>query len=634
MTRARTRPSPTRAAVWRASSSIDAARPMLPWAMAVCARQTSAHASAQSSPASPGEGHGLVLGRGRLVDPALPPLGHAAVDDAEDAALPHPCVVPERDRLLQRPLCTGDVAEDERVDAGGLEEPRSNDALGLPARQSTLQPPVGLGARTLEGPEPRELRGELDAESDVGAADRPLERRPQVRHLGPELRERRRLVGGAEPLVGHGRNGRASQCARRVGRVALLVGRCGQALGCEGPQGVEHPIRVVAVGHDQRPVDHRGQQLQRVGREAMGGDAARGVVGEPPGEHTKPREVGALIVVEQLVAPLDRRPQRALPGIPGRAGGEQREPIVEPLEDRDDREHPGASGGELDRQREAVEHPAHRRDRLGVGRRRRRSPCAPPGPARRTAAPPRWRVRRPTEAPGGAGRAAARSTSPRRRCPALGGWSRGCRWRGTDAAGVSRARCWRRGRARRCRGRAGPAGRRAWRRARRPGRCSVARPTADGQLVRHVRRVGHLGELHQPHGALRALVVRDGEGETGLARAARAGERHHAVPGDEVVELGDLLLASDQTGGRCGRRGGGVSAVGPTVVATGRRFAGCPERLVVVQHLAVDALQLRPGLDPQLLDQVVTRGVVGAQRVGLPAGRGTAPASAGRGTAP
>ena len=40
----------------------------------------------------------------------------------------------------------------------------------------------------------------------------------------------------------------------------------------------------------------------------------------------------------------------------------------------------------------------------------------------------------------------------------------------------------------------------------------------------------------------------------------------------------------------------------------------------MVEHLAVNALQLRPGFDTQLLDQVLTCGVVGAQRVGLPAG--------------
>ena len=264
-----------------------------------------------------------------------------------------------------------------------------------------------------------------------------------------------------------------------------------------------------------------------------------------------------MIVVEQLVAPLDRCPQRPLPGVPWRAGGEQREPIVEPREDRGDREHPGASSGELDRQREAVEHPAHRRDLLGIGGVDREVPAHGPGPlgeqlhglagaevVHRGAR--RWQAERrhgPQHLAGDAERLAAGREDADGRAHA----QQVCRECGAGVedvlAGVEDEQ-------------AGPVGEPGGERVHRVGERRQA--DGGGQLVRHVRRVGHLGELHQPHGALRALAVRHGEGQTGLAGAAWAGERDHAVPRDEVVELGDLLLSPDQTGGRRGEAWRGV----------------------------------------------------------------------------
>ena len=68
--------------------------------------------------------------------------------------------------------------------------------------------------------------------------------------------------------------------------------------------------------------------------------------------------------LEQVVAPVDRVAERALPRrqIVG-AAGEQVEPLLEPAEDRLRREQLDARGRELDRERQAVEaaaDPGHR----------------------------------------------------------------------------------------------------------------------------------------------------------------------------------------------------------------------------------------------------------------------------------
>ena len=68
--------------------------------------------------------------------------------------------------------------------------------------------------------------------------------------------------------------------------------------------------------------------------------------------------------IEQVVAPLDRRAQRALAlGHIARAAGQERENRVEALEEQLGREELRPGGGELDREREAVEAAADRLDR-------------------------------------------------------------------------------------------------------------------------------------------------------------------------------------------------------------------------------------------------------------------------------
>ena len=73
-------------------------------------------------------------------------------------------------------------------------------------------------------------------------------------------------------------------------------------------------------------------------------------------EHRQPFEHALLVVEQQLVAPVDHRPQCLLARQRrARTTGEQAEPIVEPGGDLLDREGPGPSRGELDRQRQPIE---------------------------------------------------------------------------------------------------------------------------------------------------------------------------------------------------------------------------------------------------------------------------------------
>ena len=85
---------------------------------------------------------------------------------------------------------------------------------------------------------------------------------------------------------------------------------------------------------------------------------------------------------QQVVRPLDGRPQRPMPldaGPP--AAGQEPQTIVEPLHQLRRREAPGARRGQLDRERDAVEAPADLLDVVPAGIRIERPPRLPP-PAR------------------------------------------------------------------------------------------------------------------------------------------------------------------------------------------------------------------------------------------------------------
>jgi hypothetical protein len=83
-------------------------------------------------------------------------------------------------------------------------------------------------------------------------------------------------------------------------------------------------------------------------------------------ERRHPSEDGLVAVVEELVAPVERRPQCAVARDRGATTvGEEAEPIVEPIEHVLRFEHAKPGGRHLNRQRQAVEpvtDPGHRRE--------------------------------------------------------------------------------------------------------------------------------------------------------------------------------------------------------------------------------------------------------------------------------
>ena len=95
----------------------------------------------------------------------------------------------------------------------------------------------------------------------------------------------------------------------------------------------------------------------------------------PPANTARRRNSAALLVVEQVVAPVDQRAQRLLARQRRAiAAGQQTEAIGQPRRDLLDRQRAHARGGQLERERNAVEALADAGDRrrVVVGDRERR----------------------------------------------------------------------------------------------------------------------------------------------------------------------------------------------------------------------------------------------------------------------
>jgi hypothetical protein len=145
-----------------------------------------------------------------------------------------------------------------------------------------------------------------------------------------------------------------------------------QACGGVGPEALQQPVagRVATGGGHQRLVHQRWQHPDHaVAAGAAGGtDRLDRVVVEVGREYPQPVEQGALLVAEQVIAPVDRGPQRAVPR-QSRAGTgrQQLEALVKEFQERGWREAAHAGGRQLDRQRQPIQPLAQRRHRRGVG---------------------------------------------------------------------------------------------------------------------------------------------------------------------------------------------------------------------------------------------------------------------------
>ena len=93
---------------------------------------------------------------------------------------------------------------------------------------------------------------------------------------------------------------------------------------------------------------------------------------EGRGEAGRPAEGRPLVLVEQVVAPLDRSAQGALARLDvAPAAHQETEAVVETRRHLRERQRPEARRGQLDRERDAVERRADRGDVGDVVRRRR-----------------------------------------------------------------------------------------------------------------------------------------------------------------------------------------------------------------------------------------------------------------------
>jgi hypothetical protein len=196
-----------------------------------------------------------------------------------------------------------------------------------------------------------------------------------------------RMLGSASVRVAHhhdcvsprGSSRRVPGLPRHVGEVVGVlvphhghVVAIGQALAAVVGQGEQQPVAAAAVGDDERLV---GETTHDVGH-GLGGQVvvrAHGVgrfEGATVGEHREPLEDLALVVEQEVVAPVGHRPQRLLAG-QRRTGAAREQPkaVVEALGELVDGEGEGPSGGQLDGERHAVEPGAQVGDRFRGWRR-------------------------------------------------------------------------------------------------------------------------------------------------------------------------------------------------------------------------------------------------------------------------
>ena len=158
-----------------------------------------------------------------------------------------------------------------------------------------------------------------------------------------------------------------SACRRRIDGDIRLV----QALGRVLADRLEHPIARADAGVTAAQQALVEQRLECVGVGA--GNILGSLEGTPSREDAERSEHALLAVVEQLMRPVDRRPQRLLPRVGVTAALEEIESLPDPLEKLLRREDDRSRGCQLERQRQVVEPGAeilHNRPVGGVGAQR------------------------------------------------------------------------------------------------------------------------------------------------------------------------------------------------------------------------------------------------------------------------
>ena len=219
-----------------------------------------------------------------------------------------------------------------------------------------------LGEHPVERPEPGERTRFPGGPVDVPGEQGPFEGGSEVVDVAAEAVEPPELLGAADgDLATFGQVGVVVRVT--VPRVIGVEFR--EDLERVGAERVEEAVAVRTGPGDHRLLHQRGQQLERF-REPVTGDCEGGVEVEGAGEHAGSGEEPALLLGEQLEAPVDRRPERLLPfGGVDTAADEQVEAIRQPFPDGRRAEEIGAGGGQLDRERQPIERLADRGDVRG-----------------------------------------------------------------------------------------------------------------------------------------------------------------------------------------------------------------------------------------------------------------------------
>ncbi len=205
------------------------------------------------------------------------------------------------------------------------------------------------------GPPLEQRRGEVDGRGVVGGLDRPPQGRDERLRLVVAARERGELPRADEPRC----EVRALACRPRDEPRQRLVPCAG---GAEARLAVladrlEHPVprgpRACVLERQQRLVDEVREPAAHVVGPRDGRGERRG---ERAGDHGETLEQVALVVGQQLTAPVDQRPQARVPlGQPAQRVVEQCEPVREPVQQVLHGHRPQPGGGELERERQVVE---------------------------------------------------------------------------------------------------------------------------------------------------------------------------------------------------------------------------------------------------------------------------------------
>ena len=228
-----------------------------------------------------------------------------------------------------------------------------------------------------DGPVGEERRRHPDRRPRFGL-EAPFEGGAEIVELGVEAVEPVDHRRAAHRFLRLDREGRVHgevairQGGRLAGRDELLARVLADRL--------EHPVsHRVAIHEHERAVDEAGQAILEIERihpvGVVADDPGRHRDRPAPAEHRQAPEQAAILVGEEVPAPVDQRVERLLardsrPTTPG----QQAEPVAQPHGDVVRRHGRDARRGELDRQRDAVESLAdlHDRGHVGIAKRERR----------------------------------------------------------------------------------------------------------------------------------------------------------------------------------------------------------------------------------------------------------------------